>query len=106
MSATTERKLSAPLAHYDLFTMPKAKIVLDYLKLQPDFRWINLIISRPKTISQALKDRVDENGKSLIMDWSSFWLRNPDHEIARGISDEFLRVFGRHLTLRDFKHFW
>lgn len=89
------------MCDYDREMLTSAKAVLDYLKTQPDFRWWNRWIKRPKSLKEAGAERLDLNGYSLFLGWDSFTCRNGSHELSRALYWEFRRVFGRPATLFD-----
>lgn len=93
--------LPGPMCDYDYHLMPKAQAVLDYLKLQPTFRWWNRFFNRPQSLRKAGSERLDEYGYSIFLGWDSFACRNPSDHLTLEIHLEFRRVFGRPATLRD-----
>lgn len=95
------KPIKGPMCDYDYYLMPSAEAVEAHLKMQPDFRWWNRWFNKPKSIAEAGKEYLCENGYSRFSGWDSFVWRNTRHEISLSIYIQFRRVFGRSLTLCD-----
>jgi len=80
------------MTEYDLWTIERARLMLDHLKSRPTFRWWNRFVFHPKPIWDA---------PGPFLGWSSFYWRNQAHEVSMEIKREFRRIYGREMCVSD-----